>query len=90
MFIKKQDSERTFDPPPPHNPFQVQELQTEKPALGRDPWLNHLEYLHSSISQGDSKLLARHPQCPIVSELPGKNFSAMFVPQPPVIAYSHF
>lgn len=40
--VEMRDSESTFDP----SPFSAQEIQIEKPALGREPWINHIKNLH--------------------------------------------
>lgn len=51
MFIKKQKTERTCDPAL----FPTQEIQTEKPALGKELGLGHLMSLHLRVSQVDPK-----------------------------------
>lgn len=36
------------------SPF-LKEIQTVKPAYGKEPWRTHLKHFHPSISQEDSK-----------------------------------
>lgn len=47
-LFKKQDSENLTS-------FPTQQIQTEKAASGREPWLDHLKNLHPSLSQEDAK-----------------------------------
>lgn len=77
MFSKKGDSEKkkSLWPLPPT--YSAQEIPTEKPVLGRQPWLNHLKNLHPDFTQEDPKLLLRyppHPQPPPIPLFLSKNY----------------
>lgn len=52
LFIKKEDSEITFVPPPLSCP---RDLDRESCFLARKPGLNHLKNFHPSITQKDFK-----------------------------------
>ena len=51
LFIKKQKTQNLWASP---ILFSAQEIQTGKPALEREPWLNHPKNLHPSVHQEDS------------------------------------
>lgn len=45
-LLKKQAQKKPLKPHLPDPQFPAQEIQTGQPALGREPWLNHLKNPH--------------------------------------------